>query len=228
MYLCKKEFATYRRIKDTVTFTKIFNQVTLRVIDDHQQKGISTTKINARVELMKQVVEFFEVDMPFLVKSIISVIGSCILLYFYNFKLLFVSVIIILPSFVINYFYSKKIIKATEKINDQYEKQIDIIHNGKRDEQVFYFTKLRELNIKKSTLEASNFGILEIFVFIMITASVYIICKTESLSYGSIVASYGIILRLAYGFDFIPHTTTRLATLKDISNRLNETFENKS
>lgn len=216
--------ATYRKIRDTITFTKIFNQVAIKVINDHQQKDISTTKINARVELMKQVVQFFEEDLPFLVKSIISVLGSCILLYFYNYKLLFVSIIIIVPSLIINYFYSKKIVSATENINDQYEHQIDIIHNKSLNEQVLYFTQLREMNIKKSTLEAYNFGMLELFVFIMIISSIYVVCKTENLNYGSIVASYGIILRLAYGFDFIPHTTTRLATLKDISNRLNETF----
>ncbi len=214
--------ATYRKIKDTINFTKIFNSVSLHLIADHQEKEISTTKINARVELLKQIIAFFEDDVPFLVKSVISIIGSCILLYYYNHKLLFVSVIIVFPSLLINHFYSKKIIKATQQVNDKYEHQIDVINSQDKYIQNAYFNSLRELNIKKSTLEAYNFGFLEIFVFVMIMVSIYIVCKTEQLNYGDIVASYGIILRLAYGFDFIPHITTKFATVKDISNRLKE------
>lgn len=150
------------------------------------------------------------------------------MLYFYNYKLLFVSVIIILPSFVINFFYAKKITTITEEINNEYEKQIDVIENENPTKQITYFDSLRKLNIKKSSLEAYNFGALEIFVFLMILISIYIVCKTENLNYGSIVASYGIILRLAYGFDFIPYITAKLATLKDISIRLSEAFKEEN
>jgi ABC-type multidrug transport system fused ATPase/permease subunit len=221
--------ATYRKIKDTITFTSLFNQFSLKVIENHKEKNIETTKTNARVELMKQVVAFFETDLPFMMNSLVSIIGSCILLYFYNAKLLIISVFIILPSLIINYFYSKKILLATRQVNDQYEKQIDVIENGTKEELNTYFTTIRKLNIRKSTLEALNFGLLEIFVFIVIISSIYIICKTDKMNYGSIVASYGIILRFAYGFDFMPHITTKLATLKDIANRMEESFsENDS
>jgi hypothetical protein len=45
------------------------------------------------------------------------------------------------------------------------------------------------------------------------------------MNYGSIVAYYGIVLRFAYDFDFIPHLTTKLASIKDIMTRMNEAFE---
>jgi ABC-type bacteriocin/lantibiotic exporter with double-glycine peptidase domain len=219
-YLGWQGIATFRKIQDTIVFTRIFNETSLKVIRNHQEQGIETTKINARVELMKQVVEFFEIDLPFTANSLISISGSAILLYFYNPKLLLVSLMVVLPSFVFNYFYSKKIQKTTEKVNDLYEKQIDVIESGSENELVNYFKNLRRLNIRKSTLEAFNFGLLEVFVFGMIMASIYIICKTDNMNYGSIVASYGIILRFAYGFDFIPHITTKIATIRDIVSRL--------
>jgi hypothetical protein len=56
----------------------------------------------------------------------------------------------------------------------------------------------------------------------MIFFSINTIYKTDNMEYGNIIASYGIILRFAYGFDFIPHITTKLAMLKDITNRMNE------
>jgi ABC-type multidrug transport system fused ATPase/permease subunit len=219
-YIGWQGMATFRKIKDTEIFTDIFNQFTFRLLNSHTKQ--ETTKINARVEMMKQVVDFFQDDLPFVVNSLISIIGSSILLYFYNSKLIFVSVVILIPSLLINYFYSKKIILATESLNDKFEEQVDIIEKGSKDEQIRYFLTLRKLNIRKSSLEAYNFGLIEVFSFLMILISIYIICKTDKMEYGDIVASYGIILRFAYGFDFIPHITTKLATLKDITNRMNE------
>jgi ABC transporter transmembrane region len=87
-YLGWQGIAVYRRITDTKTFTEIFNKECLRLVEKHQEREIDTTKINARVELMKQVVDFFEIDFPFIVKSIVSILGAAILLYFYNPKLL--------------------------------------------------------------------------------------------------------------------------------------------
>jgi ABC-type multidrug transport system fused ATPase/permease subunit len=226
-YIGWQGVAVYRKIQDTKIFTDLFTQFSLEIIENHKHYNIGTAKTTARVELMTEVVDFFETDLPFMVNSIISIVGACILLYFYNVKLLVVSLVIFFPSLLINYFYSKKILAVTKKINDQYENQVDIIESEDKDKQQLYFTELRKLNIEKSTLEAYNFGLLEIFVFIMIITCIYIICKTENLNYGDIIASYGIILRFAYGFDFIPHATTKLATIKDIASRVSETFEKK-
>jgi ABC-type bacteriocin/lantibiotic exporter with double-glycine peptidase domain len=214
-----------RRIFDTVLFTKIFNHLCFRVIDHCKENFVSTTKMNARIELMKQVVEFFERDIPFLVKSVITILGSCFLLYFYNAHLLLLSGIVIFPSMLINFIYSKKIRSVTTRINDQYEKQVDTIDFGSKKERILYFEKARSLYIKKSTLEAFNFSFLEVFVFIMIFVSVLIVCRTNNLTYGDIAASYAIILRFAYSFDFIPLTTTRLASLYDVLARINGAFQ---
>jgi ABC-type bacteriocin/lantibiotic exporter with double-glycine peptidase domain len=221
-YLGWQGIGVYRRIADTKTFTKIFNTECLRLVEKHQVREIDTTIINARVELMKQVVDFFERDFPFMVNSIISIIGAAILLYFYNPKLLWISFLVIIPSIIFNYFYSKQIEKVTADVNDQYENQVTIIESKNFPLQKKYFEKLRRFTIKKSSLEAYNFGLIEVFVFLMILSSLYVICHTEKMNYGSIVASYGIILRFAYGFDFIPHTTTKLASLKDVIKRIDE------
>jgi ABC-type multidrug transport system fused ATPase/permease subunit len=224
-YLGWQGIATFRKIMDTITFTKVYNQVCLQTIEHHKQEGIEVSKINGRIELLKSVVSFFEADLPFVVNSMVSIFGTAILLYFYNPMLLFICLIIIVPSFIINYFFGKKMVIATGNVNDQYEKQIDVITHEDMDGIERYLEQVRRFNIRKSSLEAYNFGLLEIFAFTMIVVSIYIICKTPNVNYGDIVASYGIILRFAYGFDFIPHITERLATMKDIQNRLEEVYE---
>lgn len=227
-YLGWQGVATVRKILDTKTFTDVYNQVCLQTIEHHKLENMEVGKINARIELLKQVVAFFEEDLPFMVNSFVSILGSAALLYFYNPTLLFVCLLIVIPSFTINYFFGKKMVKVTENVNDAYEKQVDVITNGDMQNIKNYFEEVRRFNIKKSSLEAYNFGTIELFSFTMIITSIYIVCKTPNMNYGDIVASYGIILRFAYGFDFIPHITAKLASLKDIQTRLEDVYSSES
>jgi ABC-type bacteriocin/lantibiotic exporter with double-glycine peptidase domain len=224
-YLGWQGTATLRRILDTYIFSLIYTQVVERTVAHHKEAEIDTGTINARIELLKTVVEFFEVDLPFLVKSLLTMFGAAALLFFYNSKLALVCIIIIVPSLILNYFFGRKMVLVTEKVNNAYEQQVDIIETKPLPEVQTYLQQVRRLNIQKSNLEAINFGLIEIFVFVMIVVSLYIICHTPHLNYGAIVATYGYILRFAYSFDFIPHLTARLATIRDVIGRLEKVYE---
>jgi ABC-type multidrug transport system fused ATPase/permease subunit len=213
-----------RRMYDTRVFSKIYNEISIQTIEHHKAKGIDNGKINARVELLKEVISFFENDFPFVLNSFVEMFGSAILLYFYNPKLLFVCLVIIIPSFIINWFYSQKMGKVTTEVNNEYEKQLDVIAEKKGQDLFAYFAFVRKLNIRKSNYEAYNFGMLEFFVFLMIVTSLFVITQTPNIKYGEIVATYGYIYRFAYSFDFIPHLTGRVVLLKDINNRLEDVY----
>lgn len=219
-YIGWQGLATIRKIKDTQIYTKIFNQICLKMIVDSKSNVSELSIINARIELIKQIISFIETDFPFFVRSLVSIIGSAILLFYINPKLLLISIIIIIPSFFFNYFYSKRIGKITLDINNQYEKQVKILQTNNLIRIKDYFENLRLKSINKSNQEAYNFGIIEIFVMVMIFTSVFVICQTEKTKIGDIVAGYGIILRFGYGFDFIPYITTKLVNVRDILVRL--------
>ena len=224
VYLGWQGIGVLRRIYDTKVYTHIYNQVCLQIIEHHKAEGIEISKINARIELLKQVVDFFENDIPYLVGSIVTMVGSAALLYVYNPQMMVVCLLILIPSMVINYFFGKKMVQITEKVNDEFEKQLEVIEKEDVPTITEYFQKVRGLNIKKSNTEAYNFGVLELFSFSMITVSIYVMCQTPNVSYGDIVATYGYILRFAYSFDFIPHLTERVATMHDIQERLEEVY----
>ncbi len=215
--------AMIRRVYDTKVFTEIYNAISIKTIVHHQEQNIDSGTINARIELLKQMVNFFEVDLPFLMNNLIQMFGAFFLLYFYDPKVMIVCLVVILPSFAINYFFGKKMRTVATSVNNQYEKQMDMIQS-KADELSLksYFGSIRILNIRKSNLEAWNFGFLEIFVLIMIISSLYMICQNPNLKHGDIVAIYGYITRFAYSFDFIPYLTSKLSVIRDIEERLKE------
>lgn len=225
VYLGWNILGVLRKALDTISFTKIYNDVTIKIIEHHKAKNIDTGKINARIELLREVVTFFETDLPFLANSFVTMLGAAGLLYFYNPQLMLICLVIIVPSLIVNYWFGKKMVAATTAVNNEYEKQLDIIENENLDGIRHYLQNIRRINIRKSTLEAVNFGTLEIFVFTMIFASIYIVCHTPNIDYGAIVAIYGYILKFAYSFDFIPHLTERMALMSDIQHRLAEVYQ---
>jgi ABC-type multidrug transport system fused ATPase/permease subunit len=215
--------AMVRRIVDTKVFTIVYNNVTVQTILHHRDQGINTGKVNARIELLKQMVQFFESDLSFLINNLVQLFAAATLLYFYDPNVMVVCFVVIIPSFIINYFFMKRMQTVSSQVNDQYEKQLEMIEtHADKNQLISYFDGIRSLAIKKSNLEASNFGILEIFVLIMIIASLYLICQNPTLKYGDIVAIYGYVTRFAYSFDFIPHLSSRLSVIKDIDNRLKD------
>jgi ABC-type multidrug transport system fused ATPase/permease subunit len=221
-YIGWQGLATIRKVKDTQIFTQIFNQICLKMIKDAKPDLAELSLVNARIELIKQVISFIDTDFPFLVRSLVSIVGSAILLFYINPKLLLISIMIILPSFFLNYFYSKRISVITKTINNLYEKQVEILQTRNLSDIKEYFESLRFKSINKSNQEAYNFGIIEIFVMAMILTSVYVICQNEKMKIGDIVAGYSIILRFGYGFDFIPYITTKLVNVRDILVRLDK------
>ncbi len=214
----------WSKILDTNIYTVIYNDIVFQTIEDHKEKDIHSSKINARIELLKGVVYFFENDVPYLLNSLINMTGSALLLALYNIKLAVMCVSLLIPAIIINYIFAKKMLKSATKINNEYEKQVDIIEVKDMDIIKKYFHNIGIINIQKSNYEAYNVGFIQIFVFLMIIISIYIICKTPDFSYGTIVSTYGYILRFAYSFDYIPHLTERIIQMRDIQKRLTNIY----
>jgi hypothetical protein len=212
--------AVCTKILDTKIYTSVYNDVVFQTIEHHQEQNIDNSKINARIELLKGVVYFFENDAPFILTIFINMAGSAILLSFYNPKLMIICMVLLIPAIILNYFFGKKMLKTTSKINNEYEKQVDIIETRDIANIKKFFSHIGFLNIHKSNLEAYNVGFMQIFVFIMTMISIYIICKTPDFSNGSFVSTYGYVLRFAYSFDYVPHMTERVIQMKDIQKRL--------
>lgn len=56
----------FRRIYDTKVFTTIYRKLILEYINNEINKGRSTSTINARVRMLNSIVDFLEVDLPYL------------------------------------------------------------------------------------------------------------------------------------------------------------------
>lgn len=74
-----------RRAVDTRAFSRIYAEMVVPVILQQRRDGEAVSTISARAALSRELVDFFEMHLPTLVTSLISMVGAVLMLLFIEF-----------------------------------------------------------------------------------------------------------------------------------------------
>lgn len=212
---------TIRQRFDTRTYSAIYTSLVTRFLARRfGQKDIS--KLSAHSTLAREFVDFLEHDLVYVIEAAYNLIGSLILLCFYDKAIVVVCLSILLPVTAISYWYGGKMKRLNRVKNDELEKQVDIISSGNIHIIRHHYNNLRKWQIKISDQEAWNFGIMEIMVMVVIGISLLVSTKqhTPAVLLGDLLGMYNYILKFVSGLDTIPYTVQRLSSLTDITRRI--------
>jgi ABC-type multidrug transport system fused ATPase/permease subunit len=206
---------------DTRTYSAIYTSLVTKFLTRRYNKS-DVSKLSAHSTLAKEFVDFLEFDLAYVVEAFYSIIGSLILLFFYDTSVVLVCLSILLPVIGFSYFYGKRMRILNRQKNDELEKQVDIISTGNNHLISQHYNNLRKWQIRISDQEAWNFGIMEIMVIVVIGLSLLITNKTagSGIEAGSLIGIYSYIQRFVSGLDTIPYTVQRLSSLNDITRRV--------
>lgn len=212
---------TARQMYDTRTYSAIYTTLVTRFLSRRYGKT-DVSRLSAHSTLSKELVDFLETDLPYVMEAIYNIIGSLILLCFYDSRIVLPCMAILLPVMAISYFYGKKMRRLTRLKNDELEKQVSIISGGNNASIQQHYNKLRKWQIKISDKEAINFGLIELLVLIVIGFSLLISTNVfgAGLLAGNLVGIYNYVLRFVSGLDSIPYTVQRITALNDIARRI--------
>jgi ABC-type multidrug transport system fused ATPase/permease subunit len=212
---------TIRHMYDTRTYSAIYTSLVTQFLSRRYRKS-EVSKLSAHSTLAREFVDFLEFDLAYVIEALYSIIGSLVLLYFYDKSVVGICFALLIPVMAISYFYGKKMKQLTRLKNDELEKQVNIISEGNNEVIRTHYNKLRNWQVKISDKEALNFGVIEIMVMVVIAASLLIstnIFGTTMLA-GNIIGMYTYILKFVSGIDTIPYTVQRLTSLNDITRRI--------
>lgn len=212
---------TLRHRYDTRTYSNIYTSLVTRFLSRRIQQS-DVSRLAAHSTLAREFVDFLEFDLVYVIEALYNLLGSVILLYFYDSSVVLLCLAILLPVMAISYFYGKRMKKLNRYKNDELEKQVDIISSGDRKAIHTHFRNLRHWQVRISDQEAWNFGIMELMVMIVIGISLLL---TNSLTGGAVMAGsligiYNYVLKFVSGLDTIPYTVQRLTSLTDITRRI--------
>ncbi len=212
---------TIRHRLDTRTYSAIYTSLVTKFLA--RRYNISdVSKLSAHSTLSREFVDFLEFDLAYVVEAFYSIVGSLLLLFFYDTSVVMVCLGILLPVTGLSYFYGKKMRNLNKQKNDELENQVDIISTGNNHLIRQHYDNLRKWQIRISDQEAWNFGIMEIMVMVVIGLALLITNKTTGagIEAGSLIGIYSYIQRFVSGLDTIPYTVQRLSSLNDITRRI--------
>ncbi len=212
---------TIRHMYDTRTYSAIYSSMVIRFLS-RRKKNSDISKLSAHSTLSRELVDFLESDLPYVIEAFYNIVGSLILLMFYDHQVVLICLSILVPVVIISHFYGKKLQVLNKMKNDELEKQVSVIAIGNAKSIQRHYQKLRHWQIKISDREAFNFGIMEIMVLLVIGGSLLVSTKMfgATIIAGNLIGIYNYILKFVSGLDTIPYTVQRLSSLNDIARRI--------
>ncbi len=212
---------TLRHRYDTRTYSAIYTSLVTRFLSRRIERS-EVSKLSAHSTLAREFVDFLEFDLVYVIEAMYNLLGSLVLLFFYQSSVVLICMAILLPVMGMSYFYGRKMKRLNRLKNDELEQQVDIISSGDNKAIHKHFSNLRHWQIRISDQEAWNFGIMELMVMIVIGVSLLISDKVTGtpLLAGNIIGIYNYVLKFVSGLDTIPYTVQRLSALNDITRRI--------
>lgn len=215
--------AYLRRIYDTKIFTTLYRKVVLDYINKEIDNKTDTSTINARSNMLKSIVDFLEIDFPYIFHAVFAILGSVVIIMFnYNLYVgLFVGFFII-PILLSSRYFSKRLSVKYSESNDLQEKDVNILNNLNKIEIKHHFINKNLLQIRISNIDAKNNATNEGINYSLIILSLIMFTLFESVTVGTIMALYQYIIKFTNGAFMIPSLTIRYVYLKDVISRISQ------
>lgn len=209
---------TIRHRYDTRTYTNIYNQVVLDIIDN--DKDQNTSKTCAHTNLIREIVDFMEFDMVYIVTAIINIIGSIAMIYLYSLNVALLCLGVMVPVIYLSKKYGGIMRSLSHRRNSELEKQVDVISKGNMDETKSHFGILRIIQIKISNKEATNYWQLQLISLLLLVGSLLIMSLKGAIMAGVLVAMWSYLLTFLSALEIIPYAIQKWSNLRDIIARI--------
>jgi len=209
-----------RQMYDTRLYTEIYNSIVTDTVLRQRQSGIEPTKVAARSAMSREFVTFFEKDMPVVLNTTVSIIGSAAILFYYDLVIGAVAALLFAPVAIINRRYMRRSLMLNERLNNQLEHEVQVIEAAQEGTVTHHFTEVRMWRIKLSDADAFNWTAIEalsILVFLLVLLRV---AHMPNADVGTIFAIFVYVWRLMEKLDTMPQIVQQLMRLKDIRRRI--------
>lgn len=220
-HLITLSVGTLRHMYDTRTYSAIYVSLVTKFLSRRiYQKDVS--KLSAHSTLAREFVDFLEFDLVYVIEAVYNLLGSLILMFFYDAKVVGLCLAVLVPVVLLSKLYGSKMKRLNKLKNDELEQQVNVISSGNTRELKKHYNNLRFWQIKISNQEAINYGFMELLVMIVLGASLLLTYKTSGAAIlaGNVVGIFFYVSNFAKGLETIPYMVQRLTSLSDITRRI--------
>jgi hypothetical protein len=210
---------TVRRMYDTRAFTSIYTDLASAMVHEQRQQNIDVSRVAARSALSREIVMFFEREIPFVFYSLSSIIGALAYLILCDGWLTASCLGLLVVVGLVSRNYARQTAVSNRQLNDRLEHEVDVIQEGQPDKVRQHYECVAFWRIRLSDQEAYNFGFLELCILGLLAVGLMRACAIET-DAGKIVAVFSYVLMFVSGIANVPMLAQQVTRLQDISRRL--------
>lgn len=209
-----------RRLFDTRAYGNMRVELGVAVVDKAQ--GAPVSKVNARLDMSRELITFLETEAPIVIMALLQVVVSLIILFSFHGWLAATAGTATIFALIIYWTASGRFFKLNGDLNSQAEQQVTALESGIRETIVLHLSNLRRHAVRISDTEAVVYGLIFVVLLSMLGINLWF-------SATQIAASPGQIFSIVtYSYEFIesavmlPAALQSLTRISEITQRLNQ------
>ena len=209
-----------RRAVDTRAFSRIYAEMVVPVILQQRRDGEAVSTISARAALSRELVDFFEMHLPTLVTSLISMVGAVLMLLFIEFWTGLTNLFVLLFFMLLIPRYSRVNDRLYFRLNNRLERDVHIIeHSGDRELEQHH-QLLAEMRIAISNREAAGYAVIGIALILLFAVSFSVMTLRGNANAGHLYAVVSYLWSFAISIDDAPRLLEEISKIRDIGKRI--------
>lgn len=207
---------TGRRLYDTRVYAGIYTDIADATA---QRVDIDVSRRAARLGLARELVDFFEWELPELFAAVIGIVGAFAMLTYMLPLIGAFSIVVGVIVFTIFVVSRGRIFGLNKLLNNELERQVTMLESEREFSRRRHLTRLARWRIHLSDLEATNFAIAELFLSALVIGAVVITVRA-GLSVGEVFAVMTYLIGLTQNLIILPWTFQQSIRAQEIGGRI--------
>ena len=211
-----------RQRLDTRVFMGLYARIASHIVALEQDRGQTISTVSARVEMVRDMVGFFEKEVPAILHNVVAIVGSLAMLFFYDTDAGWIAMAVLLPMALVNAWYWRKALRLNQGINNEIEREVAAIESARPFAIVRHFRLLRRWRVKLSDTESWTWAVTELATIVALVFILIDFTQSPAFTAGAIYAVLAYVYDYLEGLNHTPTLVNYLARLKDVRARLRE------
>ena len=220
IWLAHIAVGAFRQAYDTRLFSRLNARMAELTVRHQRDIGSDVSEISARVDMIEELIEFLEEDMPILMAVFVALIGSLAFLALYDLESGLVMLALIVPILFLNAITGVRAYRNNVALNTQWEKEVAAIADPRPRRWRAHFGRMAMWRIRLSDLDAASWSIAQLLTLVAVIIVLYRAATAQDAMAGDVVAILAYALRIEAGIDEIPSTVQKIGRLIDIRRRV--------
>eukprot|EP00439_Symbiodinium_sp_Y106_P088086 s1_g622.t1 len=220
IWLAHTGVGAFRQFYDTRLFSRLNARMSSKTVRDQRQEGAEVSEISARVDMVEELIEFLEHEMPVLLALVVGLVGSLVFLAFYDLGSGLVMLALMVPILIINAVTGIRAYRNNIELNSEWEKQVETISDPRPRRWHVHFGRMAKWRIRLSDLDATSWSLAELFTLAAIVIVIFRAASGEGVIAGDVFAVLSYALRVEQNLDEVPSFVQQVGRLVDIRRRI--------